>query len=78
MFGGRFATPIIRAPEVVIVGFGAIAPRPLVIGGQVVARPALPVCISADHRLVDGELLGAFTADIAATVAEPLRLLLEA
>jgi len=77
VFGGRFATPLIRPPEVAIVGFGAVAERPMVVGGHVVARPTLPVCISADHRLIDGDVLGAFTADIAATVAEPFRLLLE-
>ena len=28
-FGGRFATPLIRPPEVGILGFGAIRPRPV-------------------------------------------------
>ncbi len=37
--GGRYAAPLIRAPEVVIVGFGSIRPRPFVVGGQVLARP---------------------------------------
>src|SRR5207237_9924777 len=76
LFGGRFATPLIRPPEVAIVGFGAVAERPLVVAGQVEARPTLPLCVSADHRLIDGDVLGAFTADLAATIGEPLRLLL--
>ncbi|HEY4410671.1 MAG TPA: dihydrolipoamide acetyltransferase family protein, partial [Acidimicrobiia bacterium] len=40
--GGRFATPIIRPPEVAIMGFGAIRPRPFVVDGEVKARPTLP------------------------------------
>ena len=31
--GGRFSVPIIRPPEVAILGLGAIAPRPLVVDG---------------------------------------------
>jgi len=75
--GGRFASPIIRPPEVGIMGFGAISPRPLVVGGEVVARPTLPVCFSADHRLIDGDLATAFCGHVGGLLADPLRLLAE-
>ena len=73
--GGRFATPIIRPGEVGIMGFGAIRPRPAVVGDAVLARPTLPVVFSADHRLIDGDLATAFQEDVIATVREPLTLL---
>ncbi len=72
--GGRFATPLIRPPEVGIMGFGSIRPRPLAVDGNVVARPTLPYCLSADHRLIDGDLATAFAEDVAATLAAPIRL----
>ena len=75
--GGRFATPLIRPPEAGIMGFGAIRPRPFVIDGAVVARPTLPYSCSADHRLVDGDLLTAFSEDVAGLLSDPVRLLAE-
>ena len=47
-------TPIINPPECCVVGFGAIKPRPMVVDGQVVARPGAWISISIDHRIVDG------------------------
>jgi pyruvate dehydrogenase E2 component (dihydrolipoamide acetyltransferase) len=73
--GGRFATPLIRPPEVGIMGFGAIRPRPFVFDGAVAPRPTLPYCCSADHRLVDGDLLTAFAEDVGRLLADPVRLL---
>ena len=75
--GGRFATPLIRPPEAGIIGFGAIRPRPFVVDGAVVARPTLPYCCSADHRLVDGDLLTGFSEHVAGLLADPVRLLAE-
>ncbi len=75
--GGRFATPLIRPPEAGIMGFGAIRPRPFVVDGAVVARPTLPYCCSADHRLVDGDLLTAFSEHVAGLLAHPVHLLSE-
>ena len=75
--GGRYAAPIIRAPEVAIVGFGAIAARPIVVDGEVVARPTLPIAVGADHRLVDGDLSGAFQRQVSTLLADPVALLLE-
>lgn len=75
-FGGEWATPLIHPPEAVIVGFGAIRPRPAVVGDRVEVRPTLPVVVGADHRLVDGDLAVAFLATVASLLAEPLDLVL--
>ncbi len=72
--GGRFATPIVRPPQVAILGFGAVRVRPVVDGDTVVAAPTLPVSLSADHRVVDGRDATGFLEHVLATLREPARL----
>jgi len=57
-------TPIINPPECCVVGFGAIKPRPMVVDGQVVARPGAWISISVDHRIVDGALATEFLTEL--------------
>ena len=73
--GGHYASPIIRAPEVAIVGFGSIKERPIVVDGAVVARKTLPVVVAADHRLIDGDLMAAFQQHIMTVLTEPVALM---
>jgi pyruvate/2-oxoglutarate dehydrogenase complex dihydrolipoamide acyltransferase (E2) component len=75
--GGRYATPLIRPPEVGIMGFGAIEPRPFVVDGEVKARPTLPWSLSADHRLIDGDVSTAFSQYVTGLLADPIALLAE-
>ena len=75
--GGRYATPLIRPPEVGIMGFGAIRPRPFVVDGEVRARPTLPWSLSADHRLIDGDVATAFAEYVTGLLADPVALLAE-
>ena len=75
--GGRHATPLIRPPEVGIMGFGAIRPRPFVVDGEVKARPTLPWSLSADHRLIDGDVSTAFAEYVTGLLADPVALLAE-
>lgn len=74
-FGSWIATPIVRPPESAIAGFGRIQDRPVVVGGEVVARPVLPLSMSADHRLIDGHELGAFLNDLSTLLSDPVLLL---
>ena len=46
------------------MGFGAIKPRAMVVGGQVVARPGAWISISVDHRIVDGAMATEFLTDL--------------
>jgi pyruvate/2-oxoglutarate dehydrogenase complex dihydrolipoamide acyltransferase (E2) component len=69
--GGRFATPIVRPPQVAILGTGAVRARPIVDGDAVVAAPTLPLSLSADHRVVDGHDATAFLEDVAARLLQP-------
>lgn len=72
--GGRFATPIIRPPQVAILGFGAVRVRPTVDGEAVIAAPTLPVSLSADHRVVDGRDATSFVERVLAALRDPSQL----
>jgi pyruvate dehydrogenase E2 component (dihydrolipoamide acetyltransferase) len=73
---GWFGTSIIRHPEVAILGIGRIEERAVVRDGQVVARPIMPVSLSFDHRVIDGEDGLAFLATIRELLENPERLLI--
>jgi pyruvate dehydrogenase E2 component (dihydrolipoamide acetyltransferase) len=73
--GGRFATPIVRPPQAAILGFGAVRVRPVVDGEAVVAAPALPISLSADHRIVDGRAATGFLEAVAAQLAQASELI---
>ena len=72
--GGWHASPIIRAPEVGIAGFGAVRQRPQVVGDQVLARPTIATSVAFDHRVVDGDLAVAFQSHLLDVLSEPVLL----
>ncbi|MEZ4659154.1 MAG: dihydrolipoamide acetyltransferase family protein [Caldilineaceae bacterium] len=76
-FGGQLGTPIINPPEVAILGTGRIADKPVAVEGALHVRPLLPLVLSFDHRLIDGELGGRFLARVKALIEQPSLLLLE-
>jgi pyruvate/2-oxoglutarate dehydrogenase complex dihydrolipoamide acyltransferase (E2) component len=53
-FGSLLFTPIINQPEVAILGMGKVAETPAVRDGQVVVRQVMYLCLTYDHRVVDG------------------------
>lgn len=74
-FGTWLGTPIIRAPEVAIAGFGRVDDQVVAVDGRPVVRPTLPVVVSTDHRINDGAHLARFVNDLAAVIEQPLLLL---
>ncbi len=74
-YGGWMGTPIIRPPEVAIAGFGRIREAVVAVDGQPAVRTLLPLVVSADHRLNDGQHLGEFMATLSAYLSDPVRLL---
>lgn len=63
--------PIINAPEVCVVGFGAIKPRPTVVGDALAVRPGAWISISCDHRVVDGATAAQFMGELIHELEEP-------
>jgi 2-oxoglutarate dehydrogenase complex dihydrolipoamide succinyltransferase (E2) component len=57
-FGAVLATPIINQPQVAILDLEAIVKRPVVVegpdGDSIAIRPMTYLCMSWDHRVLDG------------------------
>jgi pyruvate dehydrogenase E2 component (dihydrolipoyllysine-residue acetyltransferase) len=68
-------TPIVRPPEVVNLGVGAIRDQVVAVAGEPVVRPTLVLAVAGDHRVLDGDTLGAFVSDVATALADPVLLL---
>ena len=62
--GGAHFTPIINKPEVAILGLGKGAVKPVVKDKQIQQRLLMPVCLSYDHRVIDGGTAARFTVDL--------------
>jgi len=75
--GGLFATPIVNAPEVAILGLHKIAKRPVVRDGRVEIRDTTYFSLSFDHRVVDGAYAARFTTRVIETVQDTKKLLSE-
>jgi pyruvate dehydrogenase E2 component (dihydrolipoamide acetyltransferase) len=73
-YGSEFGTPIINRAQAAILGLGAIAPRALVVDGEVVSRPACTLSLTFDHRLLDGATAGRAFGDLVAALSSPDRL----
>ncbi|HJX09224.1 MAG TPA: dihydrolipoamide acetyltransferase family protein, partial [Candidatus Binatia bacterium] len=52
--GGGHFTPIIYSPQVAILGVGQGGLKPVVVDGKIAIRTLLPLCLSYDHRVLDG------------------------
>jgi pyruvate dehydrogenase E2 component (dihydrolipoamide acetyltransferase) len=66
--------PVINPPQVAIVGFGAIIPRPWVEGSAVVPHPTVVATLAADHRVSDGHRGGLFLSSLDHLLQEPEKL----
>jgi len=61
---GLLVTPIVNHPEVGILGVHRVAPRPVVLDGEVVVRPMGNITPTFDHRVVDGARAAQFTLSV--------------
>jgi 2-oxoglutarate dehydrogenase E2 component (dihydrolipoamide succinyltransferase) len=77
IYGSLMSTPILNAPQSGILGMHRIEERPVVKGGQVVARPMMYLALSYDHRVVDGKEAVTFLVRIKEALEDPARLVLD-
>jgi pyruvate dehydrogenase E2 component (dihydrolipoamide acetyltransferase) len=71
---GGHGTSLIVPPEVAIVGFGRVEEKAVVRDGKVVARPMMPMSITFDHRVIDGEAGLSFALTLRALIEDPQQL----
>ncbi len=74
--GGTAFTPIINAPEVAILGVSRSSTQPVFQDGAFAPRLMLPLCLSYDHRIIDGAAAARFTTFLSAQLSDPDGLLL--
>lgn len=76
IFGSLLSTPILNPPQSAILGMHKIQERPMVVQGQIVARPMMYLALSYDHRIIDGRDAVQFLVTIKEMLEDPSRLLL--
>ncbi len=74
--GGTNFTPIVNAPEVAILGAVRAQMKPIWDGLGFQPRLMLPLCLSYDHRVVDGALAARFLRKICDALADVRQLVL--
>jgi pyruvate dehydrogenase E2 component (dihydrolipoamide acetyltransferase) len=66
--GGLHFTPIINKPEVAILGLGRGTVQPIVREQKIEPRTLLPLCLSYDHRVIDGGNAARFISELVRTL----------
>jgi pyruvate dehydrogenase E2 component (dihydrolipoamide acetyltransferase) len=69
--GVEWVFPVIYPPQVAMVGFGSITPRPWAVQGLIGVRPLLAASLAADHRVSDGHRGARFLNLIDRLLQEP-------
>jgi 2-oxoglutarate dehydrogenase E2 component (dihydrolipoamide succinyltransferase) len=77
VFGSMMSTPILNQPQSAILGMHTIQQRPMVIDGEIVARPMMYVALTYDHRIIDGKDSVQFLVAVKQLLEDPSRLLLQ-
>ena len=76
IYGSMLSTPILNPPQSAVLGMHNIVERPVVINGNVKARPVMYLALSYDHRIVDGKEAVSFLKIIKESLEQPKRLFL--
>jgi len=75
-FGVREFAAIINPPQACILALGAVEQQPVVRDGSLAIATLMSCTLSADHRVIDGELAAQFLAAFRRRVEAPLGMLL--
>ena len=76
VYGSLMSTPILNPPQSAILGMHKIQQRPMVVGGEIKARPMMYLAVSYDHRIIDGREAVLFLVRVKECIEDPERLLL--
>ncbi|MBL4661598.1 MAG: dihydrolipoyllysine-residue succinyltransferase [Alcanivoracaceae bacterium] len=75
-FGSLMSTPILNSPQSAILGMHTIKQRPVVVNGDIVARPMMYIALTYDHRIIDGKDAVLFLVAVKEALEDPARMLL--
>lgn len=75
-FDAISGTPVIKHPEVAILGIGKIMKKPVVENNEIVIRDIAPLSLTFDHRIIDGADGGRFMIAYKKYLKDPLLLLM--
>ena len=76
MFGTKSFNPIINQPNSAILGVCATVQTPTAVDGQITIRPIMQLCLTIDHRIVDGMNGAKFMVDLKHILENPMELLI--
>jgi 2-oxoglutarate dehydrogenase E2 component (dihydrolipoamide succinyltransferase) len=77
VYGSLMSSPILNPPQSGILGMHKIQQRPVVVGGEIVARPMMYLALSYDHRVIDGKEAVTFLVRVKESLEDPRRLLMD-
>ncbi|MDH3666554.1 MAG: 2-oxoglutarate dehydrogenase complex dihydrolipoyllysine-residue succinyltransferase [Paracoccaceae bacterium] len=77
VYGSLMSSPILNPPQSAILGMHKIQQRPMVVGGEIVARPMMYLALSYDHRIIDGKEAVTFLVRVKEALEDPRRLLMD-
>ena len=75
--GGLMATPVVKHPEVAILGVHKIKQLPVVKNGHVEVGERMNLSCSFDHRVIDGHIGAAFLYEVIRALESPEILLID-
>ena len=74
-FGAYINTPQINPPQTAILGTCAVVEEPGIVDGEILPREFMHLCLSYDHRVVEGATAVQFLQDVKDRLEEPASLL---
>ena len=64
VLGSMASQPLVNYPQAAIMTTEAIVRRPVVIGDGISIRSMMNICLSFDHRIMDGQQASGFNMDV--------------
>ncbi|MEI6914244.1 MAG: dihydrolipoamide acetyltransferase family protein, partial [Armatimonadota bacterium] len=74
-FGIEHFNAIINPPQAAILAVCAIKDQPVVVKGEVVVRPMMNLCLTFDHRIIDGAPAAQYLAKVKELLEMPYLIL---
>lgn len=76
MMGVDFFTPIINLPNAAILGICATEDELALLDGEVVVNKMMRICLTYDHRLIDGATAAKYELEVKKLLENPMEILI--